>query len=167
MAICDSDEADREAIGDVLKLFPGLIAVDHELTSPPSWRYNCIAFALGEDDCNWWPERKGGNSHDLIYWPRRLPRVMKLEIFQKLFEWKGFTVCTDASLENGFEKIALYCDATGKPTHAARQITTGPHAGQWKSKIGKLADIRHETLSALEGAEYGKVCVCFSRKIVS
>jgi hypothetical protein len=62
-------------------------------------------------------------------------------------------------LETGFEKIALFANADGTPTHLARQITNG----RWSSKLGTLQDIEHDLL-AVCGAEYGKV-VEFHRRL--
>ncbi len=167
MAICDSDAEDRAALNIILNLFPGLSFVEHELTSRPSRDYNCIAFALGEADCNWWPMTARDNPLELIYWPRRFPREETIAAFKLVFESKGFFACAHANFEDGFEKIALYCDANAKPTHAARQITSGSARGQWQSIIGREADIRHETLAALEFSEYGIVIGVFARKVNS
>jgi hypothetical protein len=57
---------------------------------------------------------------------------------------------------NGY-KIAIYVDAAGKPSHAAKQ--TGD--GAWSSKIGDWEDIEHKLLSSLEDkpdtrSAYGK-----------
>jgi len=164
MAICDSDEEDREALLEILKVFPALLHVEHELTSRPSRFYNCIAFALGDEDHNCWPIPPA-NSLSQYYWPRRIPHELSVTAFQLMFKSRDYVLCANADFEVGMEKIALYCDAAGKPTHAARQITSESHRGQWKSKIGILADIRHATLAALEGAEYGRFHSCFARKI--
>ncbi len=167
MAICDSDAEDRAALGEILHLFQNLAKGAHELTSRPSHNYNCVAFALGEEDCRLWPTHGSGGVIDWNYWPRRIPRELTVAAFKMLFESRGYFVCAHSNWEDSFEKIALYCDANGRPTHAARQITRGPHCGQWQSKIGMRADIRHETLAALEGAEYGKVFGCFARELSS
>jgi len=165
MAICDTDEADREALQRIRDEFPALQSIEHELTSRPSHKYNCIAFALGEDDYVCWPQQLAECALTTPYWPRRIPREVSVSAFRLMFESRGYVLSGSADFEVGLEKIVLYCDAAGKPTHAARQIMSDPHRGQWKSKIGNLADIRHATLTALEGAEYGKVHSCFARKV--
>ena len=54
--------------------------------------------------------------------------------------------------EAGFEKIAIFVDATGEPTHAARQMGSG----MWTSKLGTAHDIAH-TLTGVAGRQYGRV----------
>jgi hypothetical protein len=57
-----------------------------------------------------------------------------------------------AEPEPGFEKVALYADAAGIPTHAARQLS----GGKWTSKLGRREDIEH-ALDDLTGDVYGSV----------
>jgi hypothetical protein len=72
----------------------------------------------------------------------------------------GYVVGSDESLEPGFEKVALFADAAGKPTHAARQLPSGA----WTSKLGIAVDIEHE-LHALEGEFYGEVVLILRRPL--
>ncbi len=66
-----------------------------------------------------------------------------------------------------FEKIAIYVDTDGVPTHAARQLPDG----SWTSKLGDWEDIQHQTLEALETGNdkahqelgYGKVAKIMRR----
>ena len=70
-------------------------------------------------------------------------------------------MCSDSSLEAGYEKIAIYVK-DGIPTHAARQLGDG----RWTSKLGKYEDIEHDSLDALNGdgyGEYGRVALFMSR----
>jgi hypothetical protein len=65
-----------------------------------------------------------------------------------------------------FEKIALYADKNGLPSHAARQLPSGT----WTSKLGPMEDIEHLMLEALEDAAgttsaYGKVALIVRRPI--
>ena len=69
------------------------------------------------------------------------------------FETLGYEPCADAHQKPGFEKLALYADEYGSPTHVARQLSYG----NWTSKLGAFEDIEHKTLRALEGVLYGKV----------
>ncbi|MCP4372396.1 MAG: hypothetical protein GY797_30465 [Deltaproteobacteria bacterium] len=71
----------------------------------------------------------------------------------------GYSVCEDAENENNFEKIAIYADSNGKPTHAARQL----NSGKWTSKLGSLEDIEHHSLECLELSNYGSVTVILKR----
>lgn len=71
----------------------------------------------------------------------------------------GYALCKNAGYEDGFEKIAIYVDSNGKPTHVARQLSSG----HWTSKLGKLEDIEHKTLESLSGSQYGTVAVIMKR----
>src|SRR5258708_6988096 len=65
------------------------------------------------------------------------------------------------SSDEGFEKIALYSNAQGEFTHAARQ----KEDGIWTSKLGDWEDIEHRTLSGLSGnaPAYGSVAKILKR----
>lgn len=67
-------------------------------------------------------------------------------------------MCAGEELETGFEKVALFADADGFATHAARQLNNG----RWTSKLGELEDIEH-ALRDLEGVEYGTVVLVMKR----
>lgn len=123
---------------------PNLTPGNHMETSPCNPLYNCIAWAAGDCANNWWPF--GG------YWPKGVPRDETLEAFVCAFEAHGFELCENPSLEDGFEKIALYLTSDGVPAHAARQLPDG----QWTSKLGPLEDITHSTLEAVNCKEYGQ-----------
>lgn len=68
------------------------------------------------------------------------------------FDCKSDRTPQYASIEVGFEKVAIYADDNDVPTHAARSL---PH-GVWSSKMGDGEDIEHTTLSVVEGRNYGK-----------
>jgi hypothetical protein len=68
------------------------------------------------------------------------------------FALLGYEPCDAVEKESGFEKIAVFADPTGIPTHAARQLPNG----RWTSKLGAAEDIEHE-LHAVAGAIYGTV----------
>jgi hypothetical protein len=63
-------------------------------------------------------------------------------------------------LELEYQKIAIYIDVSGTPTHAARQLPNG----KWTSKLGWLEDIEHE-LDGLTGDRYGCVAQILKRPI--
>ena len=70
-------------------------------------------------------------------------------------------MCGNGSLEDGYEKVAIYA-RDGELTHAARQLRDG----RWTSKLGKYEDIEHDSLEALYGdgyGEYGSVAVFMVR----
>lgn len=73
----------------------------------------------------------------------------------------GFSPCTDASLEEGIEKIAIYGDSEDFD-HVAFQRSDG----RWSSKLGELNDISHTETSLLAGPglfEYEPVVILMKR----
>ena len=134
-------------------LFPRLRGTAYRITSPASDVYNCIAWAASDTEHWWWP----GDSAR-TYWPFGVPRLETLEAFRDAFATLGYVVCAQADLEPGFEKVALFADADGTPTHAARQLRDGT----WTSKLGLSEDIQH-SLEALAGAVYGSVVQILKR----
>ena len=81
-----------------------------------------------------------------------------MEAFIEAFVVLGFTPCDTAEYEEGFEKVAIYIDVNGKPTHAARQLSSR----LWTSKLGNLQDIEHE-IDGVSGDQYGAVAVIMKR----
>jgi len=133
--------------------FPNLRGTAYEITSPSSPRYNCVAWAAGETHRWWWPAPS-------YYWPKGVTREATLSTFVAVFRSLGYAVCQDDRLEAGFEKIAIYVDAAGVPSHAARQL----ESGEWTSKLGPDVDIGHVDLKSLESATYGVVSQILKRK---
>lgn len=131
-------------------LFPGLREDGYRIQSPAEPRYNCIAWAAGDSTRWWWPMRSRVPG---CYWPANVPAEETLDSFAQAFAVLGYVACESAELEPGLEKVALYVDDKGIPTHAARQLVSGV----WTSKVGQLQDIEHVSLRGLEGQEYGTV----------
>jgi hypothetical protein len=129
-----------------LKKFP----TPFNITSPATWRYNCIAWAVGDGKRKWWP-------HHLAYWPEGCPEEVTISAFEVAFSTLGYERCNDGRREKGYEKIVLYATG-GESTHAARQLKNG----RWTSKLGDNVDIEHK-VKDLEGPCYGKVAMYFSR----
>ena len=123
--------------------------------SCPTNKYNCIAWAMSECRRPWWP----GVAPE-AYWPPGLPPDETIENFVHAFQGKGYRLCEGAHFEFLFEKVALYADRRGTPTHAARLSWTG----EWISKIGQNVDIKHDTLQGLEGGLYGSVVHLMKRR---
>lgn len=149
----------RERLSRVIhleSLFPRLQPGNYQITSLPDARYNCIAWAVGETAQWWWPERDPESG----YWPGGVPGEVTIPAFFAAFATVGFQSTDREDLEAGWEKIALFADANGAPTHAARQLPNG----RWTSKIGKLEDIEH-ALHDLEGQEYGQVVQIVKRTV--
>jgi hypothetical protein len=127
--------------------FPGLAGGGYEITSDATPRYNCIAWAAG-DNRNWWePVAEEG-----CYWPPNASWAYTLNSYIEAYRSIGFEICETDQLEPGYEKIAIYVK-DDEPTHAARQLSDGA----WTSKLGRNVDITHNTLSAIEGDAYGFV----------
>ena len=133
------------------EVFPNLVA--YQITSPPSEKYNCIAWAAGDATLWWWPDEGPG-----IYWPPGIAKEETIPMFTSLFAGLGYSPCSSADTEDGFERIALFANASDFPTHAARELPSG----RWTSKLGRVEDIEH-ALHDLEGDEYGKVVLVMLR----
>jgi hypothetical protein len=142
--------------------FENLRPDNYEGKSYPDFDYNCIAWAVGTKDKPWWPAKTGG-----YHWPKKLPREEPgsetLKNFIRAFRKEGFKLCggKNYSLENGFEKIAIYVKGNQNPTHATRQLSSGV----WTSKIGDEEDIEHQNPTVLEGVFYGTVAVVMKRPV--
>ena len=134
-------------------VFPELVGWDYAVTSENTYEYNCIAFAAGDESRWWWPSEDGH-----AYWPPGAPRECTMDAFIKAYEALGYVRCDDEAHDPSFDRIALYADTRGAPTHAALQVD----GLYWKSKLGALHDIKHP-LKALEGSSYGSV-VAFLRR---
>jgi hypothetical protein len=89
-----------------------------------------------------------------------VPRQETLEAFIAAFATIGYTLSPgdDESAEAGVEKVALFVDPSGAPTHGARQLPDG----YWTSKMGRAEDIRHP-LRDVEGFKYGRVAIILRR----
>ena len=125
------------------------------VTSARSDYYNCIAWALRDQSQWWWPGGKG-------FWPGRPPEQNirpTLDVFLALFAARDFVQCEGASVEAGYEKIALY-GIGDEVTHAARQLASG----FWTSKLGEHVDVEHE-LSQIEVPPYGSVIAFLRRRL--
>ncbi len=135
--------------------FPTLRSGSYRVTSLETPRYNCVAWAAG-DDSRWWQPLP---DEPWCYWLDGVPRDFTSESYVRLFEAQGFEVSETADPENGLEKIAIYT-VDGEFSHVTRQL----EAGQWSSKLGEWEDIEHGTLSDLEGVYYGFVSYILSRR---
>jgi len=136
-------------------IFPN-IGTDYTIISPITPNYNCIAFAADDYSKYWWPQR--------FYWPDGIPANEDLESFIECYKLLGYKECfMDSNFEEGYEKVAIYCTPSGRPTHAAKQITNEI----WKSKLGPYYDIEHK-LEGLNGwindQSYGYVACILKRK---
>ena len=136
--------------------FPKLTGEGYSLTSSPTDAYNCVAW-IARDVRRWWsPEDVDG-----YFWPWR-NRDGTLSEYLRLFEHCGFAECVSGTLEDGYEKIAIFASSE-EFDHVAFQREDGC----WSSKLGELGDVMHKTLSSLGGAgcfEYADVAM-FMRRV--
>ncbi len=147
-------------MSELESLFPRLSGAEYRVTSPKDWRYNCIAWAAGDTRRWWWP---GVPPEDEGYfWPPGAGDEETLDAFVAAFATLGYSPCEGGQAEECWEKVALFANAEGVPTHAARQRPDG----SWTSKLGRLEDIGHP-LRGLEGEDYGRVVRILRRPRVS
>ena len=133
-------------------LFPDLTDNNHEITSPRTVDYNCIAWAAHNSQ-RWWQPG--------VYWPTEVSRDDHgIGALVAAFTELGFKECDSGELEENFEKVALYGFGM-MYTHAARQLPDG----HWTSKLGQLEDITHTTPEAIAGSDYGQVIQFMKRKL--
>ncbi|HWN10710.1 MAG TPA: hypothetical protein VNO50_15835 [Pyrinomonadaceae bacterium] len=140
--------------------FPKLSSGGYSIESRQDGSYNCVAFAIGNPTRNWqWmPYPTGG-----YYWPPGIEGDDTIQTWTKVFSIHGYRQCENGDFEPGVEKIVLYTDPDGVPTHVARQDIA---RGTWISKLGKGHDIQHDQYEALEGFdghEYGVAVRFMSR----
>jgi hypothetical protein len=135
--------------------FPKLANTEYEVTSPRTFDYNCIAWAVEEDD-RWWSP-----TSDDYYWPENIPLEWTVDTVIQMFQLFGYEVCEGVELELGYQRIALYAKADGEPSHVARQLPNG----KWTSKLGDWEDIEH-LLDGIEGdGMYGQVIRILKRAV--
>ena len=139
---------------DVIEqLFPRLHD-GFEITSPSEPAYNCVAWAAGEIKRWWWPAEP-----PFSYWPDGVLREESVTSFIEAFATLGYEVTSDADLETGFERVAIFASSDGVPTHVARQLPNGT----WTSKLGSMEDIAHVDVNSVSGTAYGDVVVFLRR----
>lgn len=136
--------------------FPDLTSTNHRITSKATTDYNCIAWAVGEDDRWWWPS-------DDYYWPSA-DRGPSYANFERMLLGLGYSRCANGELEAGQEKVVIYTKGKGRRmevTHASRQL----EGGEWTSKLGPSEDISHDLPKNLRSRAYGVPYAFFKRSI--
>lgn len=108
--------------------------IDANITSPEDNLYNCIAWAI-HDNQNWWEP----DPMNQYYWPEDVPRQYTIDAYTKAYESRGYETCDDFRVEPNYEKVALYKNESNTPTHASRQIDSN----KWTSKLGASFDVEH------------------------
>lgn len=135
----------------LVELCPGLTDDNHKISSPATFRYNCIAWAAGVATKKWGDQKP-------YFSPKEVSRGADVQSLIGLFEWLGYKPCDGGCLEPGIERVALYA-LDGNWTHAARQRSDGT----WTSKLGDFEDIDHRTPEAVAGADYGEIAAFMKR----
>lgn len=126
-------------LSELYAQLPLLRESTHQVTSPATDSYNCVAWVERDLD-RWWEPG--------FYWPAPEPTdEADLDAYVELFSRVGFELCAAPLAEEGFLKIAIYA-ADGAFHHVAKQLPSG----RWSSKAGRLHDFRHDRLDAVEGA---------------
>lgn len=148
--------ATSNPISEIELRFPLLKKIGYTVTSPCTQSYNCIAWAVGDNSRWWWPD-----ANLIYYWPKSVPRSSDLRCFTLMLNTFGYSVCYSKSVENNFQKIALYGHGTNV-THASRQLPNG----KWTSKLGSNHDIEH-TYEGLDMGDYGGIIAIFKKRISS
>lgn len=108
--------------------FPQLSLANCRLTSPADESYNCIAWAAENSERWWWPD-----AQEQSYWPDAIPRVETIDAFIQAFSRLDYTRQSNPLLERGVQKIAIFANEYGRPTHAARQLPSGWWTSSWDS----------------------------------
>jgi len=141
-------------------LFPKLRFINWERRSQAAPRYNCMAFANGDDRHFWDPFRHGSR----YYWPPNIRRDYSADAWEQVFLEQGYERTENREIEPGFEKVAIYVALDDMlASHVARS-----DGNTWLSKLGRGQDIAHPSLDCLEGeqaAEYGIVDRILKRPI--
>ena len=132
--------------------WPNLVDNSFKKTSECEPAYNCVAWAINKT--NRWIDAYSRNE-----WPNDLVRTHTAENYADFFKRHGFVICKNKNLEEGIEKLAIFVDSFGYFTHVAVQLIDG----KWSSKLGKIEDIKHETLDVLTGGLYGIVKIFMQR----
>ncbi len=137
--------------------YPNL-GTNFRVNSRATQQYNCAAFAADVTDKRWWP-------WPACYWPVDHKCEESVDEFVRAFATLNYQPCQSATLEPGWEKIAIYAKgvtpASKKVKHVAKQTRTG----KWKSKLGENEDIIHHAAVELCGVSYGNI-VCIMRRPV-
>jgi hypothetical protein len=138
---------------EIQRDFPALNQNNSELRSPKDFNYNCLAFALG-DEQNWWePPGEFG-----FYWPPGFPKDLTVPTVIGIINVHGFVVESDLTKQPETDSIAIYAKGP-EWTHFAKFT-----AGRWTSKLGVGRDIYHSSPKVLEGDLYGEVVKILSRQ---
>jgi hypothetical protein len=141
---------------------PSLEGTAYCISSRSTDRYNCVAWAAGDDTRFWAPAPgPGGKQLGGYYWPPdpRIPALFTVGALEQVFAARGYSRCENGDVTPGIEKVAIFGYDEHDATHMARQTRDG----KWTSKMGALADIIHEELNGIAGGTVGQIQRFMSR----
>ena len=125
---------------------------DFVITSPSTWVYNCIAFAMGSQDI--WVASSHPKHGFYAWWPPTVNRDSKPQSLIDAFKYLGFEICDDINMEDGFDKVVLYRKLRENGdytwTHAARVLS----CNRLHSKLGACHDVHHRAGDIFEECDY-------------
>ena len=127
----------------IMRQFPNL-PEQFSITGQPSRKYNCVALALGPEQC-WWSNREEHR------WDEN-NRGEGIESLIETLAAHGFRLAAEEDTHSPGTRLAIYA-RDGRWTHVAVR-KSGAH---WMSKLGSNALIRHPNARDLEGESYGTV----------
>jgi hypothetical protein len=136
---------------DIERDFPLLIGKEYEL-SDENFNYNCLAYALGDENRWWEPPRMSGR-----YWPDGFASDTTVATVESILRVSGFTEELEPSATPITHAVAIYAEGN-EWTHFARFSE-----GEWSSKLGEGHDVQGVQLEDLEGLVYGKVLKILAR----
>ena len=154
---------------DIAVKWPDLkLGENSEITSLkdiPNNTYNCVAFALGEEN----------SIADMLIFSKTIDLaacglsnknlVHTVEAYESVFtHFYKFERCDSATYEAGYTKIALYEGYDEDDELNFLHVAILLDNGKWKSKMGNYEDIEHETLEVLAGKQYGNPKIIMKRK---
>jgi hypothetical protein len=137
---------------DIESDFPNLIGKEFRvLKKSESIKYNYHAYSLEIYD-EWCGSSQKNWPHD------KIDRSPSLENYIKYFNLHGYNMCEDDSLEERYDKIALYVNKNNNVTHSCRQF-----GELWRSKLGPGGILEHK-LEWICGDIYGNIGCIMKRK---
>lgn len=147
--------------GAILRQYPRLKSSSYSGHSDPDDFYNCIAFAVGDRKRWWEPFRNYLYTGGLPVWPEGCSAANTLPGWIEAFHSLRFERCDDGNFERGFERIAIFGLSESEPKHVAWQPSD--RNGDWYSKLGNDADIRHEDVLAVSDEDGSQVLAYMKR----
>ena len=120
---------EAEELEDLFRRYPRLRDANGEITTRPDPRYNCVAWAVGDDTIPWVADPGIVDDPELKrygYWPPDAPRDDTLKGWIRMFGTLGYRRCRNWEFEPGYEKVAIY-GTPARPEQAGRAIPPRPH----------------------------------------